>query len=528
MKRKEFLKRGVTGMVGLSGMTALLNACNEEVSQSVGDEGGALSVTAAAVTLSATHWVSASATGSGNGTQENPYTLAQALQLAQPGWRVSCGPGEYVGVNTNTRFDASFRILANGTESNPITFFAQNYAALNTTGRSTLRHNGTQQGYGCPVLALDTGHHWYGFYITESLAPTHPDTGPVVCSGKYNIISYFRIDRGPTTWPLFNGQKENNHAAIRFEGQNGCQNNLVSDCWIENYSRQNAFGSEQGIQLFSPQGSNVTTSTGRITIENCYFDNVETALTSKGAGATRPILGGIVFRRNLVRGSVFADVVGAVNFMDTSGELGRNQVYQNIQVGGNFHVICMQQAGYPIRDIDVINNTLINSVKIGEREGIHTATPMAGTSGSGWRIHNNIKTGNAPLFNFAFEGQSDVAVQSRSHNLSFGHSRWGYVDSRGTGTQTLAQWQAATAFDDFSLESNPLLTSSVWNNPDLGRLQPTSPARNAAVDLLDLNGGGTSAACHIGAYSNDNVVIGIRPLVYLKVLETSLFARQRF
>ncbi len=41
---------------------------------------------------------------------------------------------------------------------------------------------------------------------------------------------------------------------------------------------------------------------------------------------------------------------------------------QNIQVGGNFHVICMQQAGYPIRDIDVINNTLINSVKIGERE----------------------------------------------------------------------------------------------------------------------------------------------------------------
>jgi hypothetical protein len=528
MKRKEFLKRGVTGMVGLSGMTALLNACNEEVSQSVGDEGGALSVTAAAVTLSATHWVSASATGSGNGTQENPYTLAQALQLAQPGWRVSCGPGEYVGVNTNTRFDASFRILANGTESNPITFFAQNYAALNTTGRSTLRHNGTQQGYGCPVLALDTGHHWYGFYITESLAPTHPDTGPVVCSGKYNIISYFRIDRGPTTWPLFNGQKENNHAAIRFEGQNGCQNNLVSDCWIENYSRQNAFGSEQGIQLFSPQGSNVTTSTGRITIENCYFDNVETALTSKGAGATRPILGGIVFRRNLVRGSVFADVVGAVNFMDTSGELGRNQVYQNIQVGGNFHVICMQQAGYPIRDIDVINNTLINSVKIGEREGIHTATPMAGTSGSGWRIHNNVKTGNAPLFNFAFEGQSDAAVQSRSHNLSFGHSRWGYVDSRGTGTQTLAQWQAATAFDDFSLESNPLLTSSVWNNPDLGRLQPTSPARNAAVDLLDLNGGGTSAACHIGAYSNDNVVIGIRPLVYLKVLETSLFARQRF
>lgn len=515
MKRKEFIKKGVTGIIGLSSMTTLLNACSKKTNESAKEDAnedddsgdpGAPGTNTGAVTLSATHWVSASATGSGNGTQQNPYTLAQALQLAQPGWRVSCGPGEYLGVNTNSNSPA-MRIATNGTENNPIIFFAQNYAALSTTGRSILRHNGTQQGYGCPVLGLNTGHHWYGFYITESLAPTHPDTGPVVCSGKYNRISYFRIDRGATTWPMV----ENNHAAIRFEGS-GCQNNLVSDCWIENYSRENALGSEQGIQLFSPQGSNITTSTGRITIENCYFDNVETALTSKGAGFTRPILGGIIFRRNLVRGSRFANVVGAVNFMDTSGELGRNQVYQNIQVGGHYHVICMSQAGYPHRNIDVINNTLINAIINREREGIHTATGGAGSNGSGWRIHNNIKTGTTPLFNFAYDGQSDVAVQSRSHNLSFGHTRWGFVDSRGTGTQSLAQWQAATAYDDFSLESDPQLVSSVWGNANLGRLQQASPARNAAIDLLNLNGNGTSATCNMGAYSNDNVVIGIRPL----------------
>jgi hypothetical protein len=520
MKRKEFLKKGVTGMIGLSSMTALLNACTKKTNEPATDDGddpadpddpGANpNPNTGKAPIVATHWVSATATGSGNGTQQNPYTLAQALRLAQPGWKVSCGPGEYMGVNTNARFDPSFRISANGTESNPIIFFAQNYAALNTTGRSILRHNGTQQGYGCPVLGLETGHHWYGFYITESLAPTTPDTGPIVCTGKYNRISYFRIDRGPTTWPQ--ARADNNHAAIRFESTNGCQNNLVSDCWIENYSRQNAFGSEQGIQLFSPQGANTTTSTGRITIENCYFDNVETALTSKGAGSLRPILGGIVFRRNLVRASTFNNVVGSVNFMDTSGELGRNQVYQNIQVGGHFFTICMAQAGYPHRNIDVINNTLINAVMNREREGIHTASGGAGTIGSGWRIHNNIQTGTAPLFNFAFDGQSDAAVQSRSHNLSFGHSRWGFVDSRGTGTQSLAQWQAATAFDDFSLESNPQLVSSAWGNANLGKLQSTSPARNAAIDLLNLNGGGTNATCHMGAYSNDNVVIGIRPL----------------
>lgn len=498
-------------MIGLSGMTTLLNACTKKIIKPAddNDEGGDPGANAGGASLSATHWVSASATGSGNGTQQNPYTLVQALQLAQPGWRVSCGPGEYIGVNTNQRFDPSFQILANGTENNPIIFFAQNYAALNTTGRSILRHNGTQQGYGCPVLGLDTGHHWYGFYITESLAPTTPDTGPIVCGGKHNRISYFRIDRGPTTWPQ--ARSDNNHAAIRFEGQNGCQHNVVSDCWIENYSRENAFRSEQGIQLFSPQGSNMATSTGRITIENCYFDNVETALTCKGAGEDRWILGGIIFRRNLVRGSTATNVIGAVNFMDTSGELGRNQVYQNIQVGGNYHVVCWNQAGYPIRDIDVINNTLIDCVANREIEGIHTAVHSS-TRGSGWRIHNNIKTGSAPLFHFVFDGQSDAAVLSRSHNLSFGHTRWGYVDTRGTGTQSLAQWVANTPFDDFSLESDPQLTSSVWGNANLGRLQQASPARNAAIDLLNLNGNGTSAACHMGAYSNDNVVIGIRPL----------------
>jgi hypothetical protein len=514
MKRKEFLKKGVTGMIGLSSMTALLNACTKKTNEPVDDDddGGNPGPNPGpkAAPLTATHWVSATATGSGNGTQQNPYTLAQALRLAQPGWKVSCGPGDYIGVNTSTGWEPSFQIAANGTESNPIIFFAQNYAALNTTGRSILRHNGTQQGYGCPVLGLQTGHHWYGFYISESLAPTMPDTGPIVCTGRYNRISYFRIDRGPGTWPQ--ARSDNNHAAIRFESVHGCQNNLVSDCWIENYSRQNAFGNESGIQLFSPSDSNTTTSTGRITIENCYFDNVETALTSKGAGASRWILGGLIFRRNLVRASTFERATGSVNFMDTSGELGRNQVYQNIQVGGTFFVKCMLQAGHPIRDIDVINNTLINAVENRDTEGIHTATGGAGTIGSGWRIHNNIKTGTAPLFNIAYDGQSDAAVQSRSHNLSFGHSRWGWVDSRGTGTQSLAQWVANTAFDDFSLQSDPLLVSSAWGNANLGKLQTGSPARNAAIDLLNLNGGGTSATCHMGAYSNDNVVIGIRPL----------------
>src|SRR5687767_1941796 len=101
MKRKEFLKKGVTGVIGLSSMAALLNACSKNTNEPPVDngdddgEGGDPEPNPGpnpvAAPLIATHWVSATATGSGNGTQQNPYTLEQALRLAQPGWRVSCG-----------------------------------------------------------------------------------------------------------------------------------------------------------------------------------------------------------------------------------------------------------------------------------------------------------------------------------------------------------------------------------------------------------------------------------------------------
>jgi hypothetical protein len=453
-----------------------------------------------------THYVSATASGTGDGlTRETAFTLPQALAAAQPGWRVMVLAGTYVGPNRNNRFTATFQIANAGTQANPIIFFAENYAATNSVGRTILQHTGTVQGSGCPVLGLSTGHWWYGPYINEDQAPSTPDTGPVVVGGQYTRIGYARINRGGSSWP----QAENNQAAIRYEGI-ACRNHLVHDCWIENYDGIGSNGSQQAIQLFSVN-NNAAQTTGLITVEHCYFDNNQFALTSKGAGFTRPIHGGIVFRYNMVRTSNRGNS-GGVNFMDTSGELGRNQVYGNVFVGGNCAVRTMIQADYPCRDIDVVNNTAINLTNTDDYYGLHADTGQVAL-GSGWRIHNNVNVGTlAPLFRSPYTEGADIAIQSRSHNISQA-SVWLNYAYRG-GNMTLSQSVAASAWDDNSINANASLQSTTWGNANLGKLAAGSPAFGAGIDVLNLLGGGTSAPINMGAFyqSGQTDVIGIRPV----------------
>lgn len=471
-------------------------------------------------TFTPTHYVTSSASGSGDGSLANPYTLSQACSLAQPGWRVRVAAGTYIGPNNpNDRFAASFRITTLGTQANPIIFFAENYAAISSSGLSILQHPGTM-GSGCPVLGASGGHHWYGFFINEDDAPTTPDTGPVVCSGQFNKFAYMRVTRGDNIWPV----NDNNHAAFRFEG-NATRNNTVSDCLIENYHGgqitggvlSGAAGSEQGIQVYGPTDTLSANYVGALTIENNVFYNCQYAVTVKSING-RLIEGGIIMRRNLLLASnynVDGDVQsGGINFIGVGQALGRNQVYQNIQVGGA-NLAQLSFHAYACVDVDIINNTCINLFNASEHRGVMCSRPNAAEIGSGWRLHNNIKTGAAPLRVFRYDA-NDVALQSSSHNMANGQasSIWASHPSvpAHASLLTLAQWIASTDWEDNSSESNPLLVSSTWGNADLGKLQAGSPARGSGLDFLNLNGAGTSAPCHIGAYSNDSVVIGIRPV----------------
>jgi hypothetical protein len=472
-----------------------------------------------------THYVHPAASGSGNGTLSNPFSLAQLRTIAQPGWVVECEEGTYIGPNTNQRNVGTFRIDNAGTAQSPIIVYAKRPAAVNLTGRSILQHTGTVQGQGGAVLEARSYQHWCGFYINEDQAPTTADTGPVVCYGGQSAkFSYMRINRGNGFWNV----NDNNRAAIRFEGD-GTRNCTVSDCWIENYhggfvdslgNLVDAAGSEQGIQIYGPVTMNAQNAVGGFIFEHNFFDNCRTGITSKSIN-TRLIEGGMHIRRNLFRPSNFnssGDLQSAgVDFIEMGNLLGRTQVYQNLQFGGAVLCKISRHFGFGAKDIDVINNTCVGLTRNQEFSGFLSSSGDGGNANSfGWRVHNNVKTGTAMARMFRYD-TGDTALQSMSHNISNGASPAYWAEhpdvAAHTSLRTLSEWQAATIWDDFSSTADPLFVSQVMG-ADLGKLQALSPARNAGVDLLNLLGGGTSAPINIGAFITAGMtdVIGIRPL----------------
>lgn len=463
-----------------------------------------------------THFVHPAAGGAGIGTISNPFTMAQAMALGQQNWRIQAEEGDYYAPNTNSN-TPSWRFANQGSQAAPITIFARNPAALNTTGRSRLNLVSGSAGAGCPVISANGGHWWYGFYINEDTAWTHADTGPVTTGGQYNRYGYMRVSKGLTSWPV--GLSDNNHAAFRLEGS-GVRNNLIHDCWIEEYSRGGSQLSEQGIQLYGPSSGD-SNAMGLITIENCYFLNNRFAVTVKSIN-NRLIEGGFTFRRNMIQVGNFSSEgdlqSGGIEIIELGNTLGRNQVYQNIQVGGAALCKLARHFGYGHRDIDVINNTAIALTRNADWNGFLTSSGDGGEPDCfGWRVHNNLKTGTALARMFRYD-TGDAALQSMSHNLSFGALNGYWAEHPDVpahaSLRTLAQWVAAWALDRNSLTSDPQLLSQVWGNPQLAHLGPSSPARNAGVDILDLRGNGTSGIINLGAMitSDNSDQIGIRPI----------------
>lgn len=464
-------------------------------------------------------WVDGSALGAGDGSQLDPWTMAQAVANANPGDVIQLNAGTIVGTATGAWKDPSFRLERAGTACAPIIWVAENYAAVNSTDRTTFTHAGEAPD-GNPVIGLYAPYNYlYGIHVYEPNAVPGRDSGAILISQPHVKVCYCHLDRGSAEWAEY--------TALTYPPTN------MSGLYIEPTEDADIFDVQITDNLFTNytaptdveygcKAVNVFSFTTRychgLTFENNTFDNVNVAIYIKGSSPSRPVKGGLMFRRNLSRVSATAQGEDQFhyNISDVAETYGPNVFVQNLAYGGRSFVCTTHQGDGPIKGVYVINNTALNMLSVNNEDGFFYDRQAGNQDVATWRVHNNILYTGPKFYVFSYAG-GDGAVQSRDHNTAYdlGVS---FSDVGNTtpviGNETLSELQLRTGRDLNSAIRDPLLESTTWGDPDFGKLQALSSERNSGVDVLDLQNTGPHVSinrgCFITADMSDQ--IGVRPL----------------
>jgi hypothetical protein len=192
-----------------------------------------------------THYVTANATGAGNGSIGSPWTLQQAMTNAVAGNRVRVAAGIY-SATRGTSWTTAFYPRNSGTALNPIVFYAETPAATNRStpaAFSELRvSNPTALPSGSGVLgsSVEGGNASHvvfdGFYARRTHAPPYSSKGAFSTNGvsgiKYRRIYY---DYEGSTLD------DDNYCAFFVQGSSDVS---IEDCYITgNYGSGNHNGS---------------------------------------------------------------------------------------------------------------------------------------------------------------------------------------------------------------------------------------------------------------------------------------------
>ena len=378
-------------------------------------------------------------------------------EAARAGDVVLVSGGPFTGPASNRRLDPTFNPANTGTASAPITFRAQ--------GRVELRNS---SGNG-PVMGAYVRQYirWEGhFYIDETYAPPQGDTGPVVVwDTTGTVIDGCEIQGRGINYV-------DNHTGVRFEA---AHNSAVRNCRINNIIGTTADGdtmhhNKAGVMLYFSDG---------IVIENNEITNSGVGIFPKGGDNYD-----ITIRYNLLRGNN----KGIRNsFSDRTR--GTNRMYQNVVIDSPNYGIDLAEN---TNNWTVTNNTLFNT---GSAIWVNTT----GVSGNN-RIANNVISGAETALN-AWTVASPVPGPGR--NVYHNASHWAWNERE---TTSLVSWLAMAPAELASLVMNPQFVNAAAG--DL-RLQSGSQALTLGIDLLDLNGNGsTTDVVPAGAYVRGNEVIG--------------------
>lgn len=396
-------------------------------------------------------WVSATATGTGNGTEGDPWTYAQAVALGA-GLIVGIKTGAYTGASTGLNNVPTFNVPS-GTFSNPTIFVCQWAAAYHVANRSTFS-NGVVVGDGCLTIGIAGADfaQLYGPYVDEALSHSFSDTGPI---GMFDSNSCVLMGAFAQGAPV---DREDNHNGIRLERLVGCvcMNNVVRDVVHAISPSQN----HAGIMLYS---------TIDLLLAHNDIAGCNAGIFLKGEAGTD--IGNIRCNYNKIVDSDFAAIGwGGPNSVLT---LGPNTCIGNLVDGAYYAVYfyVFEGAGEDAdgpAEILMKWNTFAN---IGADEGAFTTQDGTTTTEAFtdvvWQDNLLMVDGVGIGFSLGWSLANNGTIVARgfgsNYNAMFGFTNWGSIGGGNYATRAL--YAAAGGYDvnSTTLTVDPFVDSAGGN-----------------------------------------------------------------
>jgi hypothetical protein len=366
---------------------------------------------------------------------------------------------------TNKRYSPLYNPVNRGEDGQPIVIRSQ------LPGAVILRSS--QSSGSQPIIGVLNNAHvaWSGFVIDERHVPTRADTGPVVVWNAQHVTLENLTIRG------YNRGWEDNHNGIRLEHVSDV---VVRGNFISGYVDPQNNHNSNALTIYDGT---------RVTIENNEIENANAGLHVKCCSP-----GPVTIRYNLIRG-----VGRGILFSGVQAAVAYGNVLVNVSSGVAFN---LYDETHGVQNVIVANNTIVGAAPSGDNGAILLR------AGSEFyrdvRLYNNVIS-NAGTCVTSYESSLSPAF-SASHNAY--HRCLGAFAQIASGKYTWAQWTKLFRRDT---EGSGVVKDPGFVDPANGdyRLSAVSVLRGAGVDILDLNGdGSTTDAVDMGAYALGNETVG--------------------
>ncbi len=434
--------------------------------------------------------------GSGNGSSEaNAMDLATALSTVTAGGIVGLIPGDYtITPPAPSDYTPAFQPTNSGSSGNPIRIVAKYPAAANygsTSLYSSLSHGRTAVP-GNPTFGSRGKDfvEWIGVFVDE-VASYSTDNGGIggIAEAQGCAITHCVI-RGDAS--LAGGSL---HSAIRVNG---------TDDGVQTYVAYNkCYNVGNDISDANQSAILVLESRDVLVEHNECWDSSGGIFVKRNGAAP----GNLIFRYNYIHDCNNCGIrIGTTNPNGSTAYTTHvhNNLCVNIDSAG-FSVDISSSGTGDQANVIFQNNTAVNCYA-----GFFP--PYIPTFGetSGGKFYNNI-IASPTTSALRFDGSGaftsiTTATFDFQHNVYYSFPT--FVTSDTISSQNFAYWTGTVGQDTVSpatITSDPLFINAGTGDY---KLQAGSPARDLGVDILDLQGGGTSASIHAGCYVTGSEVIG--------------------